>query len=111
VLRSLFGRPDSIDVGEAARRLDLGEIVLVDVREPGEWRSGRAHGATHVPLSTIPHTLRALASHGKPVAFICRSGARSAAACAAARDHGIQALNVHGGMGAWQSAGLPVTSG
>ena len=111
MLRNLFSRPDSIDVAEAARRLDLGEIVLVDVREPGEWRTGRARGAQHVPLATIPPKLKTLAAHGKPVAFICRSGARSAAACAAARDHGIAALNVHGGMGAWQRAGLPVTSG
>lgn len=111
MLRKLFSRPDSIDVAEAARRLDLGEIVLVDVREPSEWRSGRARGAKHVPLSTIPHKLKTIASHGKPVAFICRSGSRSAAACAAAREHGIEALNVHGGMGAWQRAGLPVSSG
>ena len=111
MLRNLFSRPDSIDVAEAARRLDLGEIVLVDVREPGEWRSGRARGAKHVPLSNIPQKLKTLDSHDKPVAFICRSGARSAGACAAARNHGIEALNVHGGMGAWQRAGLPVTGG
>jgi rhodanese-related sulfurtransferase len=111
VLRSPFSRPGTIDAAEAAHRLDLGEIVLVDVREPGEWRAVRAAGAQHVPLATIPRALSALAAHGKPVAFICRSGSRSAAACAAAHDHGIEPLNVGGGMGAWQRAGLPVTSG
>ena len=111
MLRNLFSRPDSIDAAEAARRLESGEIVLVDVREPNEWRSGRARGAKHVPLATIPHKLKTLAAHGKPIAFICRSGGRSATACGAARKHGIEALNVHGGMGAWQRAGLPVSSG
>ena len=111
MLRSLFSRPDSIDVAETARRLDLGEIVLVDVREPSEWRSGRARGARHVPLVDDPAeardprlTRQARRVHLPLRRALCR-------ACAAARDHGIEALNVHGGMGAWQRAGLPVTSG
>jgi rhodanese-related sulfurtransferase len=108
MVRRLFQRGDAIDVAEAARRLDAGEIVLVDVRERVEWRAGRAPLARHVPLARIPREADALARHGKPVAFICRSGHRSAAACAAARSHGIAALNVRGGMVAWQRAGLPL---
>ena len=48
---------------------------------------------------------------GRPVAFICRSGARSARATRQARAAGIDAHNVRGGMIAWDRAGLPTTTG
>lgn len=99
----------SIDVTEASRRHDAGEIVLIDVREATEVRGGSPRGARHVPLSRIGGRLDALSSGQRPVAFICRSGHRSAAACALARRHGIEAIDVRGGFGAWQRAGLPVS--
>jgi rhodanese-related sulfurtransferase len=111
VLSRLFRRPGGIDADEAARRLRLGEIVLIDVRDAREWRSGRAKGAKHVPLGAVPQKMKSLAAQGKPVAFICRSGNRSATACSLARKQGLEALNVRGGMGAWKRAGLPVTRG
>lgn len=111
MLRSLFGRSEAIDVEEAARRLDAGEIVLADVREAAEWRGGHPRGARHHPLSSIPTGGDALRAHAKPIAFICRSGHRSSIACAAARRQGIEAIDVRGGMGAWNRAGLPIAKG
>lgn len=110
-LRSLFHRAGSIDVAAAARRLDAGELVLVDVRESAEWRTGRAPGARHVPLSGLARSVDALAREKRQVAFICRSGHRSGAACAAARSRGLDAVKVRGGMIAWRRAGLTVTRG
>ena len=104
-----FRRAETIDVVEAARRLDAGELVLVDVREKVEWRSGRTPRARHVPRTSVPLHADALVRHAKPIAFACRSGHRSAAACATARSHGIEAINVRGGMTAWQRAELPTT--
>jgi rhodanese-related sulfurtransferase len=108
-LRDLFHRGGSIDVAEAARLLETGDLVLVDVRESAEWRSGRVPGAQHVPLSGLARGVDALAREENQVAFICRSGHRSGAACAAERSRGLDALNVRGGMRAWQRAGLAVT--
>lgn len=105
-----FRRSRTIDVAEAARLLAVGEILLVDVREPVEWKAGRARGARHLPLSSFGRRLDALALEGKPVAFMCRSGHRSALACRTARRHGIETINVRGGLAAWQRAGLPVTN-
>ena len=109
--RDLFRRADSIDVTEAARRLDAGELVLVDVRQSTEWRGGGAPGARHIPLAGVSRELDALARQAQPVAFICRSGHRSGAACANARSRGVEAVNVRGGMIAWERAGLPVDTG
>lgn len=111
ILARLFRRHDTIDVAEAARRLGAGELILIDVREKTEWKNGRARGAIHIPLATIPKHVKALDAHDKPVAFICRSGHRSTAACATARGVGIAAINVPGGMSAWQRAGLPIVKG
>ena len=110
-LRDLFHRAGSIDVAEAARLVDSGELVLIDVRESAEWRAGRAPGARHVPLSGLARSVDAIAREETQVAFICRSGHRSGAACAAARSRGLDAVNVPGGMIAWQRAGLSVTKG
>lgn len=111
MLGNFFRRGEAIDVSEAARRLDDGRLVLIDVREQAEWRRGRVHQARHVPLAAIHRHLDELANHDVTVAFICRSGHRSAAACALARSRGIDALNVRGGMLAWQRTGLPMTKG
>ena len=44
------------------------------------------------------------------VAFVCRSGRRSAAAAATAARAWVGAANVRGGMLAWHEARLPVTT-
>ena len=111
IFRHLFRRGASIDVVEAARRLEAGELLLVDVREKAEWRRGRAPHARHVPLSRLGRQIETLATQGTPIAFICRSGHRSAVACATARGHGVETVDVRGGMAAWHRAGLPVTAG
>ena len=107
MLRRLFGGGGP-DIAEIARRVDAGEILLVDVREQSEWRSGHAKRAKHIPLARLPKELDRLAKDGRPVAFICRSGGRSRSACSSAQSRGIEAINVGGGMMAWQRAGLPV---
>lgn len=83
------------------------ELLLVDVREPSEYRSGHAPGATNIPLSTLTERLGDLGTEDRPIAFICQSGARSARAAATAARNGVEARNVSGGMLAWQRAGLP----
>ena len=102
--------PSSVSVQEAAARQAAG-AVLVDVREPDEIAAIAAAGAIAVPLSEIQR-LGAEAfrqagvdpMHGG-LLLICRSGARSGMVCDAIGD---SAINVEGGMLAWQAAGLPV---
>lgn len=94
-----------------APRLVAGEVFLVDVREDAEWQAGRASFATHVPLAEVGDRLDEIreGAAGRPVAFICRSGNRSAQASQTAVDGGIaDVINVDGGMGAWVEAGLPI---
>lgn len=38
---------------EAHERITNGGGLLIDVREPHEWRAGRAAGARHIPLGEL----------------------------------------------------------
>ena len=99
----------TVTVEEAAAWLQSGEAILIDVREKSEWKSGHAPMARHMPLGGLDErAFHELRKKGKPVAFICRSGGRSGSACGKARQAGLAAINVKGGMGAWSRAGLPV---
>jgi rhodanese-related sulfurtransferase len=84
------------------------DAVLVDVREPEEWREGHVAGARHIPLTQLPDELASLPRQA-PIYLICRSGARSHRAAAYLLTAGFERpRNVKGGMIAWERAGLPV---
>jgi len=109
-LRGLFGStPDDGRLGskvDAARALDLiaNGATLLDVREKGEWKSGHAPHAIHVPLGQIDQAPRRLHS-GRPVVVVCASGVRSRTAAKHLRGLGFDAASLSGGMPAWQRAG------
>ena len=85
--------------------------VLIDVRSPGEWASGHAPKALHIPVDDIANRLREIPAD-KPVVVVCASGNRSAMAATALAKNGFSPVfNFSGGMGAWKAAGLPVKSG
>jgi len=80
--------------------------VVIDVREPREFRQGRVPGSQSIPLPDL------LADPGqvpgdRSVVFVCRGGrrsARAAAALLAAGHKDVAALR--GGMLAWEAANL-----
>lgn len=96
-----------VDVREAARRVERGEAVLLDVREAREWRAGRAPDARHLPMSELRARL-AEVPQDRPILAICRSGSRSGQVATALRRVGYEIENVRGGMKAWVKAGLPL---
>ncbi len=92
-------------------RMRHDDHVLIDVRSDGEWRSGHAPAAQHIPLGSIGQRLKQI-PQGKPVVVLCASGNRSAmAAVTLARNGFAPVYNFAGGMGAWRGAGLPVKAG
>jgi SulP family sulfate permease len=80
--------------------------LVVDVREPREFRLGHVPGATLAPLPGIlsgPGDL----PRGRPIILACRSGRRSARAAAHLAAHGYANVSVlQGGMLAWEAASL-----
>ena len=109
-LRALFGgqpadgrlRP-KVKVAQALELVRDG-ATLLDVRENGEWKSGHAPGAIHVPLGDIDKAARRI-KQGRPVVVMCASGMRSRTAAKHLRSLGYDATSLSGGMAAWQRAG------
>ncbi len=94
-----------IDVAEAARRLQSGQVLMLDVREDDEWAAGCAPDATHMALSELRP---AQVPTDRPVITMCRAGNRSGKAALELAAVGVDVTNIAGGMKAWEAAGLPV---
>lgn len=109
--RLVADRPVAIPPAEAARLVEQDLAVLLDVREPGEWKAGHAPRARHVPLGQLADRLDTLANDERLIIGVCRSGGRSARATAQLARKGHRAANLAGGMTAWAASGLPVVSG
>lgn len=92
---------DLASIGPSAR--------IIDVREPNEWDDGHIAHATLVPLATVPGNIEQF--DGAPTYVVCRSGGRSGQACEFLGEHGVDAVNVVGGMIAWTAAGFDVVTG
>jgi len=98
---------------DAARLVAEGKAVLVDCREPAEWKeSGVAAPAALLAKSDFDGDQKQwkdfLAQNaGKQVIVYCRSGNRSGAVAAALAARGINAANA-GSLKGWTDAGLPV---
>ena len=91
-------------------KLDNGQAVLVDIREPDEFARSHIKGAYSQPLSTWEKAQLSV-DPDADVIFTCRSGMRTAGACdrLAARVSG-DAFVLDGGLDAWAKAGLPVAT-
>ena len=98
-----------VGVDELAARLASG-ARLVDVREPHEWEDGHIDGSVNVPLGAVPDRLDAFGGEG-PTYVICKVGARSMHACGYVAGHGVEVVNVAGGMMAWELSGRAVVTG
>jgi rhodanese-related sulfurtransferase len=79
---------------------------LLDVRQPHEWDAGHAPDATLLPLSELATRIDEIPAN-QPIVVICRSGGRSTKAAEALTAAGYQAVNLAGGMQAWEAEGLP----
>ncbi len=98
---------------EAVQIMNHDTAILVDVREDSEFREGHIQNAIHIPLGSFAGRVGELESHkANPVIVGCRSGHRSARACAILRKQGFEKVyNLRGGIMAWESANLPVSRG
>lgn len=98
----------TVDPKKAKEMMDEGTL-LIDVREVSEWNQGHAPEALHIPLATLGNNLHRIPRDAE-VLVCCRSGSRSSSAVSFLIEKGYHAINVGGGMSAWQSQGLPLVN-
>jgi hydroxyacylglutathione hydrolase len=99
----------SIAADELAKKIENGVDVL-DVRQPAEWSASHLKNAQFVPLAEMPKNLSTL-DRNKPYVVHCGGGYRSMIAISLMKREGFTNLiNIHGGFGALQAAGLETVS-
>jgi len=130
VIQPATGYAGDIAPEDAARWVEAGEAVLVDVRSDAEreW-VGYVPGAVALawkqwpgmaPNPSFDEGLRAAVPEGGKAVLLCRSGVRSVAAAKRAAELGIEAYNIlegfegnpdesghRGRKGGWRFRGLP----
>ncbi|MBF0306105.1 MAG: rhodanese-like domain-containing protein [Alphaproteobacteria bacterium] len=115
------GKLAAPDAHEMARR---GELVIVDIRQPEEWKAtGVPEGAALISMrhpgggqGFVDDLLKAAGGRDAPIGLICRTGNRTAMMTKALRDAGFtQVYDISEGMAGgpngpgWINRKLPVT--
>jgi hydroxyacylglutathione hydrolase len=97
----------SISAEQMPAEMEKG-IEVLDVRKHGEWNISHLKDATFKPLSEFPKSIDKL-DRNKPYIVHCGGGYRSMTAISIMKNHGFKNLiNVYGGFGAMQKAGLDI---
>lgn len=103
------GDVKDIEAPELKQMLEAGNgaaPVVVDVREPWEYRQGHVPGAVLMPLGELAQRAGELDA-GRPVAVICATGNRSQSGSAVLGQKGFKTIyNVRGGTLGWMRRGF-----
>lgn len=103
---------DPVQMAELFDRLRAGDVVVLDVRPPEEFESGRIAGARSVPLDELEARLAEIPPDKEIVAY-CRGPycVFATEAVERLRRHGRSARRLDLGFPDWHAAGLPVERG
>lgn len=99
-----------VNSAAALQLINHKNALVLDVREEKEFNNGHILNAKLIPLGKLTEQMNELERYReRPLVVVCRSGQRSASACAVLGKQGYkQAYNLEGGILAWQKAGLPL---
>ena len=99
-----------VNCAGALQMINHKDAFVLDVRESEEYKSGHLLHAKQIPLAKLRERIGELERYRDgPIVVVCRSGQRSATACALlGREGYAQVYNLAGGVMAWQKANLPL---
>src|SRR5262245_20307235 len=100
---------EQLSADELARRLERGDVVVLDVRPETEFRAGHIAGARSAPVDELDALVGELPRRREVVAY-CRGPYCVYAddAVRLLRSRGLKARRLDVGYPEWQRAGLPV---
>ena len=92
-----------------ARRADVENLQIVDIRNPGEIALGAVGGAVPIPVGQLPTRLEEL-DPDAPTVVYCAGGYRSSVAASLLRNAGFEDVSdLLGGYGAWLEFAHPAS--
>lgn len=92
---------------ERQQRADA-DLVVLDVRSPGEFAAGHVPGAMNIPHDRIGEHL-AEVPRDKDVVLYCQSGRRAGIAAQVLAEQGYTRLfHLEGDIAAWKAQGRPL---
>lgn len=92
----------SVKVNEL--RDKLGNINLIDIRQPFEYRNAHLPGAKNIPMEEVLNEPEEFLDKSKEYYIICQSGNRSLRACNYLRDKGYKVINVAEGTSGYKGS-------
>jgi rhodanese-related sulfurtransferase/DNA-binding transcriptional ArsR family regulator len=100
---------EQLSAEELSRRLERGDVVVLDVRPEAEFRAGHIAGARSAPVDELDALVKKLPKRREVVAY-CRGPYCVYAddAVRLLRSRGLKARRLDVGYPEWQRAGLPV---
>jgi len=103
---------NGVSPDEAVVMINHQNAVVLDVRTPQEYATGHILDAIHVDTADSDAKLKYLNKYSqKPIIVVCAHGKRSALFLKRLKSLGFaEAVNLTGGLHAWQNAGLPITT-
>lgn len=103
---------EAIGAEDLRRRLQAGDVEVLDVRPATEYASGHIAGARSIPVDELDQRLREIPA-GRDVVAYCRGPYCVFAdeAVARLRKRGRRALRLAEGFPDWQALGFPVEVG
>jgi rhodanese-related sulfurtransferase len=111
-------RPLSVELDTVRKFVEANAAMVLDAREPDDYKAGHIPGALNVPYDTAgsdPARLGALDSGGRPIIIYCGGGTCEVSMSLAETliyQHAKRKVLVYmGGWPDWQGAGLPVVQG
>jgi membrane protein DedA with SNARE-associated domain/rhodanese-related sulfurtransferase len=95
---------------ELRQRMDAGEkLIVIDLRDPSEWREGRIPGSLQFEQSQLDKMIPAIAQAEAVLYCSCRNEADGARAALRLKHRGVRRVRpLEGGFERWLELGFPV---
>ena len=86
--------------------LNQENAMLIDLRDPKDYREGHISGSRNIPYSRLKDHLDELRELSQPIVMICQMGQVSGTAAQTVGGKNLYRLD--GGILSWRSQGLPL---
>ncbi|HSC75959.1 MAG TPA: rhodanese-like domain-containing protein [Pseudomonadales bacterium] len=101
---------DSISVHQLTFQVNNANALVIDLREPKEFREGHVVDALNIPFAKIADRMAEL-DKARPLVLVDKIGQHSASIGRTLKHAGFNVMRLTGGMSEWTASNLPVVKG